>query len=111
MDITLLGVKWDLIAIVVFMFVWVLSTQLVKPLLKKNKTIKKWMRQGDWFNLLLSWFMSGLTYYFIIMKLMKIEPSTASIIQFSFIILFVNGGYKAITVFKNLFKDLNSLGD
>jgi sensor histidine kinase YesM len=109
MTFNLFGIEWDLIALTVFMFVWMVSTQLFKPLLKKVVIFEKWMKSTDIFNLLLSWMVAGLTYFFIIHKLLKFEITSISIVQFSFFTLLVNGGYKVVTKLYKYIKEIKQL--
>lgn len=109
MTFKMFGMEWDFIALVIFMFVMVPLAEMSKPLFNKISICKKWMDEGNWFKLLLSWVAGGLTYFFIIHKMMKMEITNESILQFAFWTLLINGGYALIKKIYKMIKTIKEI--
>ena len=107
MTFKLLGMEWDILAIIVFIAMMIFSTEIVKPLLKKIVKIKNLIEDKNWFNLILSWLI-GWSIYFILYRWMQLIPTRMSILQFLFFTLLANGGYRYI---KKILKKIKELKD
>lgn len=100
MTIDFLGVSWDLMGLSIFIFVFIIFTEIVKKFI-----IKITKKNSDIINLIVSWLMGGIIFLFL-NKIVKLPIMTEGLIQFFFLMAFVNGGYSLLKPIITKLKDL-----
>lgn len=92
MTINFLGIEWNIIGIVTYIFSMLVVTELCKFWLKKAKFYQRFT-DSNLVPLILSWLI-GIPCFFAVSKFF--ETGKEAIIQFVFLTAMTNGGYKLV---------------
>jgi len=85
MTINLFGVNWDLVAMTIYLFATFISTEFIKKKIKLHPVIISWIIGAILFILIALWSLYNITFMLVI--------------QYIFLTLALNGGYKLYTKF------------
>lgn len=102
MVIDFLGIQWDVLAICLFLFSTLLVTDILKYVVNK---FLKFEITASTIPLVMSWAV-GASIYLLLHAYFDIPITTNSIVQFAFLTLLLNGGYKYIKSFLKKLSDL-----